>query len=259
MNISFSPCTVDEIRPFWPEYIQSLSSPIDSFMEDHILGSEHCLIMADGRSIGYFAVHKQETITQFFLLKPYRRYAQEIFAQIKRVQFVRLAFVPTADEFFLTHAIDTYRTIDMQAYFFQDSEQPVRPRDQELSVRLAVETELEDVKLHSGNFFAGEGEELRDKILQHTIYFAERGSEIVGFGVVERGQVLTGYASIGMYTKPHLRRTGVGRSILLALKEEVRKEGLTPIAGCWYYNHNSKKTLESAGMFTATRLLKVSY
>ena len=28
------------------------------------------------------------------------------------------------------------------------------------------------------------------------------------------------------------------------------------IAGCWYYNHTSKKTLEKAGMLTQTRLLK---
>ncbi len=40
---------------------------------------------------------------------------------------------------------------------------------------------------------------------------------------------------------------------------DCRQKELHPIAGCWYYNHNSKKTLERAGMVTQTRLLKVDY
>jgi hypothetical protein len=37
------------------------------------------------------------------------------------------------------------------------------------------------------------------------------------------------------------------------------QQGRRPIAGCWYYNHLSKKTLEKAGLFSQTRLLKFLY
>ncbi len=30
-------------------------------------------------------------------------------------------------------------------------------------------------------------------------------------------------------------------------------------AGCWYYNHRSKQTLERAGLYSPTRLLRISY
>jgi hypothetical protein len=36
-------------------------------------------------------------------------------------------------------------------------------------------------------------------------------------------------------------------------------EGLRPIAGCWYYNDLSRKTLEAAGMTTPTRLLRFEF
>lgn len=259
MEERFIPSTLQEIEPFLAKYVESLSSPIDSFIEEHILGSEHFLIMLGEEAIGYFSIHRKEMITQFYLAKPYWKRAQEIFYQIKKMQFVRSAFVTTCDEFFLSHALDECRSLEKQAYFFQDAGQSVASRDPEIMVRVANVSELAAVKEHSGDFFEENEEDLMRQIRNRSIYFAERRGEIVGFGVVERGNIMKAYASIGMYTKPHLRRMGVGRSILLALKEEVWKEGLAPIAGCWYYNHNSKKTLESAGMVTRTRLLKISY
>ena len=46
------------------------------------------------------------------------------------------------------------------------------------------------------------------------------------------------------------------RGYIQALIAHCRASGLTPIAGCYYYNHNSKKTLEKAGMYSKTRLFK---
>jgi RimJ/RimL family protein N-acetyltransferase len=62
-----------------------------------------------------------------------------------------------------------------------------------------------------------------------------------------------------MYTIERFRREGVGTATITLLIDECRRRGLRPVAGCWYYNHRSKRTLERAGMFTATRLLKVGY
>jgi len=45
----------------------------------------------------------------------------------------------------------------------------------------------------------------------------------------------------------------VGQLILWNLKEFCYSKGLKPIAGCWYYNPLSKKTLEAVGMITIAR------
>jgi GNAT superfamily N-acetyltransferase len=62
-----------------------------------------------------------------------------------------------------------------------------------------------------------------------------------------------------MYTAERFRRQGVGTATIALLIEECRGQGLRPVAGCWYYNHRSKQTLERAGMYSPTRLLKVEY
>jgi hypothetical protein len=43
------------------------------------------------------------------------------------------------------------------------------------------------------------------------------------------------------------------------LIEECRRRSLRPVAGCWYYNHRSRRTLQRAGMYSPTRLLKIDY
>lgn len=43
------------------------------------------------------------------------------------------------------------------------------------------------------------------------------------------------------------------------LADICREKGITPNCGCWYYNHNSKATLESAGLVAQTRYLNVFF
>ena len=66
-------------------------------------------------------------------------------------------------------------------------------------------------------------------------------------------------ASIGMYTIEPYRNSGVGTATIALLVEECARRGLRAVAGCWYYNHASKRTLERAGMVTQTRLLRIEY
>jgi predicted acetyltransferase len=79
---------------------------------------------------------------------------------------------------------------------------------------------------------------------------------LVGFGVVETGRVLPGIASIGMYVMEDKRRMGYAKNILRQLCERMTAEGYSCRSGCWYYNHNSLKSMESAGAYSKTRLLR---
>ena len=258
MREHFQTCSWQDLGQFTSKYVESLASPIDSFLEDHILDSKHYLICQENEPIGYFSIFQKWLLTQFYLEKPYRKRAQEIFQRIKHIEEVRAAFVPTADEFFLAHAVDDCRLIEKQAYFFQDSGQAQDSAAYlpDLKLRQAQLADLGDIQKFSGDFF---DENLEMKIRTNCIYIAEREAEILGFGVIERGRVVTNCASIGMYVREEYRQRGIGRNILLLEKEIVKAEQLQPIAGCWYYNHFSKKTLESAGLQSSTRLMKISY
>ena len=74
---------------------------------------------------------------------------------------------------------------------------------------------------------------------------------------MEKSALLNGVASIGMFVIENVRLKGAGTATIRLLIDECKKQNVRPIAGCWYYNHLSKKTLERVGMFTQTRLLKI--
>ena len=257
VKVNFAKCTFSQLEELTNEYLSSLVSPMDSFLEDHIIESEHFLIAIDDNKAGYFSIHNQELLTQFYINKDYRHLGQEIFFKVKKMQNIYYAFVSTSDEFFLSHALDEYKSMEKQAYFFKDLKVLSQKEkiDNSLSIKAAESSDIDDILKGSGDFF----DNVNESILNEEIYIIRKEDSIAGFGIIEKGTLMKGYASIGMYTIEGFRRMGIGRNILLMLKEIVYKNHMKPIAGCWYYNHNSKKTLESAGMYSDTRLLKIHY
>ncbi len=248
-------CDFDTISSKLKTHIRSLSSPVDSFIEDRILKSVHYEILQKNCQIGYFSIFENTALTQFYLEKENRTIGQHVLTRAKRHEELRSALVPTCDEFFLSHALDECKRIEIQAYFFQDSRNET-PEDRvlnELAFRIAEGGDRPRISEKTGDFF----ENLEQRIARKEIYIGEMEDAIVSFGIIEKSKVYENIASIGVFTAKGFRQKGIGRNTVLFLKRECYQNKLRPIAGCWYYNHNSKKTLESAGMFTQTRLLKI--
>ena len=169
---------------------------------------------------------------------------------------VRSAFVPTCDEFFLAHALDDYRQLAKQAYFFAtppDVEEVITTN--RYSMRPAALEDAEFVRQESGEFF----EDLERHIAAEEMFVTLSGEESVGFGMLVKSALYDDVASVGMYSIERFRRAGVGTATIAMLIEECRRRSLRPVAGCWYYNHRSRRTLQRAGMYSSTRLLKVDY
>ncbi len=256
MNIRFVSVDLAEIKPVLAAHVLTLSSPIDSYLEDHLLQSRHYHILVNGEAAGSTAIHNQSLITHFSLDAPHRHLGQRVFAQVRKLEQVREAYVPTCDEYFLAHALDEYRLLEKQAYFFQARPGAQRPPSPSgLTHRLARTGDLAQMTTLTGDFF----DRAEWRVADGQISVAEQEGEIVGFGVIERSTLYPAAASIGMITVEARRGQGVGTAIIGALLDECARQQLTAIAGCWYYNHFSKKTLEKAGMYAQTRLLKVSY
>lgn len=76
---------------------------------------------------------------------------------------------------------------------------------------------------------------------------------MMGCGIVERGRLFPECVSIGMITCREHRQKGVAQTILWNLKGWAYSNGLKPVAGCWYYNLLSRRSLEAAGMIAASK------
>ncbi|HAS73729.1 MAG TPA: N-acetyltransferase [Clostridiales bacterium UBA8960] len=247
--------------PLIRQYYESNRITVDSFWEDHVIKSNHYQIISNHDVIGFFAIFEKMTLTLFHVFDQHAQLGCHLFQLVKRYEQITNAFVPTGDEFFLSHCLDHFMRIEKQAYFSIYRDEPLdsdRQIDLEL-IRILTETDTELLSL-AGDFF---DEDAADRILNGSDYFqvykVAHNGEIVGFGVIELGRVIKNIASIGMFVMEDKRQKGYAANILKILQRHVESKGYQAISGCWYYNHNSLKSMESAGAYSKTRLLRVYF
>jgi hypothetical protein len=260
MHYEIMQSTLAEIKPLVNQYLKTLNGVSDDFWEGHILKAAFYEIRVGGSPVGYFAIYGNERITQFFILDEYLYLAQPVFKKALHDYAVKTAFVSTSDQLFLSLCMDFHKRIEMQAYFFFDSQNSDvrKPEFDRICISSVSADELGEVKSLTGDFFDFVTE--ADMNLKQTMLYklCDHG-EVLGFGIIEPNRLLTAYWAVGMITLEPYRRKGVGRSIQIHLANICRENGFIPISGCWYQNNNSKKTIESAGRYSKTRLLNVIF
>ncbi len=255
-SITFISAPLSELTGSIQNHLTTLQGPIDSYLEDHIRDSSHYRILIDGVDAGYASIFKEALLVQFALRDRHRRYGEEVFMMVRKLESLRSALVPTSDQFYLSHALDNFSRLTKQAYLFEAMPGEVdHPVIAPFHLRRADSEDLVIIEESSGEFFA----DTQRHIDRGELFITMRASEVVGFGIMEHSVFVPGSASIGMFTIESFRRSGVGRATLRLLQEECRRSGVRPVAGCWYYNHASRETLRSAGMICTGRYLRVEY
>lgn len=256
MQVSFVRAEFTDVKDDISRHLDSLPRPIDSFLEDHVRDSNHYVIEALGTRAGFASIHSGGLITQFSLEPAFRSLGQSAFQGLRRLENVGAAFVPTCDEFYLSHAIDDYRQLLKQAYFFETPPSSgVAVGSGAYSLKVASAADEGAIREQSGGLFG----DVRKRIECGELFVTERAGVSVGFGILAKSSFQRSVASIGMFTLEPFRGAGVGTATISLLIGECSRQGMRAVAGCWYYNHPSKRTLERAGMTTQTRLLKVEY
>jgi GNAT superfamily N-acetyltransferase len=256
MQIGFTRVALADVKSDIARHLESLPGPTEEFFEKHVRDSSHYVISAQGARIGLAAIHRGSLITQFSIESAYRRHAQAAFQALRKLEYVREAFVPTCDELYLSHAIDDYRQLHKQAYFFEAA---AGSRDVVGTGRYALKVATNEdeglIREQSADLFGDVGQ----RITRGELFVTERAGVRVGYGVLAKSLFQRGVAGVGMFTHEAFRGTGVGAATIGLLLDECARRELRAVAGCWYHNHASKRTLERAGMVTRTRLLKVEY
>jgi hypothetical protein len=253
-NISIMKCEFKDIRAYVSEYYKQNKIIVDSFWEGHIRKSNYYKIMYDGNFIGYFAINKETILVLFNIFEDFRNISRELFTVIKNYENVKEALIPTGDEFFISHAFDNYIKIDKQAYFAIYTDQsPKKLLNVEFELA-TIEKDMEILKLcHDFLKDVIEEVKVRDDL---EIYIAKHEKNVIGFGIIDYQNIVDLYASTGMIVREEYRQMGYGANILNGLKNIAKSKGKIILSGCWYYNHNSIKTMESAGAYSKTRLLR---
>ncbi|MBM7845483.1 GNAT family N-acetyltransferase [Herpetosiphon giganteus] len=243
------------IKPIVVDYYVQLLTHVDSFFEDRLLHAAWYQIMLDQAAIGLAAVHDASMLVHFSLQTGYQQYGQIAFEQAKKLANVQAAFVPTNDQWLLSHALDQHRQLHKQAYFFQANDQALLEASPSEQLRLATEVDIGLITEHASDLF----DQIPQRVAWQQLFCFSINDEIIGFGIIEPSSIYQQVASIGMHINLAYRQQGYGTRLIQVLIRHCQNQQLEPIAGCWYYNHNSKKTLERAGMYSSTRLLKIEF
>ena len=253
-KVKIGKCGFRDIEKLVAEYYINNRIIVDSFWEGHIREGNHYKIMYQDNIVGYFSINKQTVLVLFYIFEEYRNISQELFTIIRKFESVKEALIPTGDEFFISHAIDNYIRIEKQAYFSMYSDKNPK-KIIPLELKLAdIEKDIEILNLCHD--FLNDIIEDSKKVSGIEIYIVKHENTIIGFGIIHYQEIVNIYASIGMIVIEDYRQKGYGANILYQLSNIVKSKEKQAISGCWYYNHLSKKTTESAGGYSKTRLLK---
>ena len=246
----------DHVHTELSEHVLSLPAAVDDFVETHIREANLYRLEVGGQPAGLAAIHGGSLITAFIVRPKFLRLGQKLYRRVRRMQHVQAAMVTTCDELFLSHALDDHKRLALQAYLFalRSSSEQASLRNG-FQLRPASPDDISLIRQEAGDFF----DPIEQRLERGELFVTERGGEPVGYGITDESELIPGVASIGMFTIERFRGEGVGTATIALQIERCLERGLRPVAGCWYYNHGSKRTLERAGLFTQTRILRIEY
>lgn len=171
-----------------------------------------------------------------------KRYDRQVMEVALQTFDVRQAYAASWDG----HHVELFgsfaREIANQAYQFELLEPGPAEGLNGLTLVTANETDLPYL---SG---AGFVEDYSEMLPAGQVRIAHWNGNRVGIGLICPHPLNPAMVDLGMFTDPSFRRQGVGHSIIAAAARESVDRQLTPVAGCWWRNWNSRPTLEAAGL-----------
>lgn len=243
-------------RGYISHYYRENKVILDSYLERLLRQANHYQFLSGNQNAGCFAIGEEgSTLVFFHVMADYAALSQQLFLQARHFEMVTGAMLPTGDEQFLSLAVDNFQRLEKQAYFALYTDQVKVEHVRPISITpLAATKDSYEYSL-APDFLGYKIDDIQQGNKHLTLYSAHHASNLIGFGNLEYS-TLTDFASTGMFVFPEHRQKGYGKSILWQLNKLARAEGAQPISGCWYYNHNSKKSMEAAGGYSGTRLLR---
>lgn len=243
-------------------HLQSLAYPMESWQEDNLLKSKIHKIYYKDRIIGYASIDG-ELLGSFHVINSYFRYAPVALEKIIKQKDIKKVFLISQDPLLNALLAEWDYEKEKVACIFSDCGMPENslnipdadPLVKKAVFRTAAEQDISKIREVSGDFFeeaSGGFQFFEERIAAGTIFLLEEGGNLLGCGIIEKSLLNTGCVSIGMFVNRDFRKKGVARTILLNLKKWAYENNLKPVAGCWYYNTLSRKSLESAGMMATS-------
>ncbi len=253
------------IQQMRSDYLHTLNAPMDGMWESVIISQALFWEMQDEeRHVGHFCLDASNSLLRFFLIEEYQAQAQEIFHQVISTYELRDAIASTGETLYFALCLDFQRSVTPQSYLFRDQRHIKVPIDLLThSFRKAERRELETLVRFYQENSEGPGEWiepfLRERLDREEVFVGFSQHTLVATGECIPSQSQPPFADLGVVVAQSYRGKGLGRSVLLHLKERCYEAGWKPICSCAVDNHASKKAIEGAGFLSEQRSVKVTF
>ena len=234
-------------------YLDSLTAPIDSNLEDVILSSALYRILIDDQIAGLFAVNDSTHLTLFWLDPHFVCLAGAVFQQICTQFLIENILVSTSETLLLSLAMDYQKHVVTKGHCFSYLSTPLSDEPTYVALTVAGNEDIELIRHHSRGFF----DQLEANIANHEIYLACYQRQLVGFGIIEHSRISRHFASVGMYVLERFRGRGHAARIVTELIKRNNVNQLQSVACCRVDNTASIKALTKAGLASVSRLIQV--
>ena len=183
MPYEFLPSSLAENGEWLSAYLQGLTAPMDSYVEDNLGQCNIFSVLAGGNHVGFIGVQEQ-TLWFFYVSAHYLRYAQAIFEEAVKTLDIKKVFFRTSDQLLVSLVMDWEFDKEKGACFFQDAFHIERPRlgFENVSFTPATPADIPLIQQETNNFF----EEL--DLVTGTIFMLRSGEELLGCGISVRGR-----------------------------------------------------------------------
>ncbi|MBD3422494.1 MAG: GNAT family N-acetyltransferase [Chitinivibrionales bacterium] len=234
-------------------YARTLAGGQEGYLEELIDDAGPFHILCEGALCGYCCIGPDKRMCALYVRQLFIARADELLRYLVTQGYVTGAMVSTRDRLAMSLCLDMQGRRWCQGYLFEDgaaSRNPPVPLPDAI-VRPAVAADLAAIESLCRHFLP----EYRSWIDQGCMHVMMRNNELLGIGLLQIIDTHPPYADVGMFVAPALRRNGIGTYLVEMEKEQCRRRGLIPIAGCDYENIASRRALEKAGMVARDRMV----
>lgn len=242
LDIQLADIDTDVAQAAVRAYNSALAHRGDFFMPSRQIDGQHRQILVNGTAAGLLAY--ADHTASFLTIDPsVRRHRRQIAESVLTELAITDAFVASWDHHHLDLVGGFADEFANQAYQFELAD-PADLRDPVPGLTLTTATQADLPNLDGAGFL----DDYTELLAAGQVRIARLDGENVGIGLAITEPRYGPTVDLGMFVNEGDRGLGIGRSIIALAARDVLTSGGTPTAGCWWRNHESRTTLEAAGL-----------
>jgi hypothetical protein len=249
--------TIDRIKNYRKEYLNSLPEFQELFIEIMINNSDYYLLQLNNKEIGYAIRNNDGILIEFYLIDKFITESKRFFCQVLKDLSITDIYCKSFDSQLLSNCLLCSFSYSVIGVLYRDYVEPLIKKDLDLKMEKA---NLSSVGLLLSQDFSIKElfeteQQLTDFILNENVFTFYKNDEFIGCGMVIRTNIDWDYCDLGVWVNPSKRGNSIGSQIILNLREFAIKNNMKPSCGCAIENLASQKTIEKSGFVSRYKMI----